>query len=126
MELIERSGGAKVGETHDSDTCESGPPDRQSERLDRRGRKEDGFREILAVAVAHIDSEATSHELFRSLKRRGLSGVELMVSDDHEGLRSAISRHFQGVAYQRCQVHYMRNLLRMVAPHQSARSSGRT
>lgn len=38
-----------------------------------------------------------------------------MVSDDHEGLKSAIARHFQGAAHQRCQVHYVRNLLGMVA-----------
>jgi putative transposase len=79
------------------------------------GVGEDGFREILAVEVADTESEATYHEVFRSLKRRGLSGVELVVSDDHEGLKNAISRHFQGAAYQRCQVHYMRNLLGMVA-----------
>jgi transposase-like protein len=78
------------------------------------GVREDGFREILAVEVADTESEATYHELFRSLKRRGLSGVELVVSDDHEGLKSAVNRHFQGAAYQRCQVHYMRNLLGMV------------
>jgi transposase-like protein len=78
------------------------------------GVREDGFREILAVEVADTESEATYHELFRSLKRRGLSGVELVVSDDHEGLKAATARHFQGAAYQRCQVHYMRNLLGMV------------
>jgi putative transposase len=78
------------------------------------GVREDGFREILAVEVADTESEATYHELFRSLKRRGLSGVELVVSDDHEGLKSAVCRHFQGAAHQRCQVHYMRNLLGMV------------
>ena len=37
-----------------------------------------------------------------------------MVSDDHEGLKRAVCRHFQGAAHQRCQVHYMRNLLGMV------------
>jgi len=78
------------------------------------GIREDGFREILAVEVADTESEATYHELFRSLKRRGLSGVELVVSDDHEGLKAATARHFQGAAYQRCQVHYSRNLLGMV------------
>jgi putative transposase len=78
------------------------------------GVREDGFREILAVEVADTESEATYHELFRSLKRRDLSGVELVVSDDHEGLKAATARHFQGAAYQRCQVHYMRNLLGMV------------
>ncbi len=78
------------------------------------GVREDGFREILAVEVADTESEATYQELFRSLKGRGLSGVELVVSDDHGGLKAAIARHFQGAAYQRCQVHYARNLLGMV------------
>jgi putative transposase len=79
------------------------------------GVRDDGFREILAVEVAETESEATYQELFRSLKRRGLSGVELVVSDEHEGLKAAIARHFQGAAHQRCQVHYARNLLGMVA-----------
>jgi putative transposase len=79
------------------------------------GVREDGFREILAVEVADTESEATYQELFRSLKSRGLSGVELVVSDDHKGLKAAITRHFQGVSWQRCQVHYARNLLGMVS-----------
>jgi putative transposase len=77
-------------------------------------RAADGFREILDVEVADTESEATYHELFRFLKARGLSGVELVVSDDHEGLKAAIGRHFQGASWQRCQVHYARNLLGMV------------
>ena len=76
--------------------------------------RDDGLREILAVEVADTESEATYQELFRSLKARGLSGVELVVSDDHEGLKAAIARHFQGASHQRCQVHYARNLLGMV------------
>lgn len=79
------------------------------------GVRDDGYREILAVEVADTESEATYQELFRSLKRRGLSGVELVVSDDHEGLKAAVSRHFQGASWQRCQVHYARNLLGMVS-----------
>ncbi|MBA2784276.1 MAG: IS256 family transposase [Rubrobacteraceae bacterium] len=76
--------------------------------------RDDGFREILGVEVADTESEATYQELFRSLKRRGLKGVELVVSDEHEGLKAAAFRHFQGASHQRCQVHYMRNLLGMV------------
>ena len=76
--------------------------------------RDDGFREILAVDVADTESEATYQELFRSLKSRGLSGVELVVSDDHGGLKAAIARHFQSASHQRCQVHYARNLLGMV------------
>ena len=79
------------------------------------GVRQDGFREILGVEVADTESEATYQELFRSLKARGLSGVELVVSDDHEGLKAAVFRHFQGASWQRCQVHYARNLLGMVS-----------
>ena len=75
---------------------------------------EDGFREILGVEVADTESEASYQELFRSLKARGLRGVRLVVSDDHEGLKAAVFRHFQGASWQRCQVHYARNLLGMV------------
>jgi putative transposase len=77
--------------------------------------RDDGYREILGVEVADTESEATYHDLFRSLKARGLKGVELVISDDHEGLKSALSRHFQGASHQRCQVHYSRNLLGMVS-----------
>jgi transposase-like protein len=65
--------------------------------------RDDGLREILGVEVADTESEATYHELFRSLKRRGLKGgVELVVSYDHEGLKAALARHFQGASHQRC------------------------
>ena len=77
-------------------------------------RGDDGKREILGVAVADTESEANYQELFRSLKARGLSGVRLVISDDHAGLRAAISRHFQGAGWQRCQVHVTRNLLGQV------------
>jgi putative transposase len=78
------------------------------------GVRDDGMREILGVEVADTESEATYQEMFRSLKARGLEGVELVVSDDHEGLKAAVARHLQGASWQRCQVHYARNLLGMV------------
>src|SRR5215210_4088741 len=78
------------------------------------GVRDDGMREILGVEVADTESEATYQDLLRSLKARGLKGVELVVSDDHEGLKAAVFRHFQGASWQRCQVHYARNLLGMV------------
>lgn len=77
--------------------------------------RDEGYREILAVEVADTESEATYHELFRSPKARGLGGVSLVVSDDHEGLKAAIERHFQGASWQRCQFHYAKNLLKLVA-----------
>ena len=75
----------------------------------------DGRREIIAVDVADTESEATYQALFRDLKARGLAGVRLVTSDDHAGLRAAIARHFQGASWQRCQVHYARNLLGLVS-----------
>jgi transposase-like protein len=77
--------------------------------------REDGFREILAVEVADVESEATYHELFRALKERGLKGVELVTSDEHKGLKNAIERHFRGASHQRCQFHYAKNLLGLVS-----------
>ena len=68
-----------------------------------------GKREILAVEVADTESESTYNELFSDLKARGLSGVLLVVSDDHLGLKAAAKRHFQGASWQRCQVHFTRN-----------------
>lgn len=76
--------------------------------------RDDGYREIVAVDVADTESEATYQQLFRSLKERGLSGVELVTSDAHQGLKNAIERHFQGASWQRCQFHYAKDLLGMV------------
>jgi transposase-like protein len=78
------------------------------------GVRDDGKRAILAVDVADTESAATYMTLFRELKARGLNGVRLVTSDDHAGLRAAIDRYFQGASWQRCQVHYQRNLLGMV------------
>ena len=82
------------------------------------GVREDGKREILAVDVADTESEATYQEQFRQLKARGLTGVELITSDEHRGLVAAIKRHFQGASHQRCQVHFSRDLLGMVSASQ--------
>jgi putative transposase len=81
------------------------------EVLVNSGVRADGYREILAVDVADTESEATCQEVFRNVRQRGLRSVELVTSDDHPGLRTAIRRHFQGASWQRCQVHVTRNLL---------------
>ncbi len=78
------------------------------------GVRSDGHREILAVTVADTESEATYHHLFADLTARGLSGVRLVTSDAHKGLKAAIGRHFQGASWQRCQVHFARDLIGMV------------
>jgi putative transposase len=69
-----------------------------------------GRREVLDWRVADGESEQAWGECFRSLKDRGLSGVTLVVSDAHRGIRSAVQRHFQGAAWQRCRVHLKREL----------------
>ena len=71
----------------------------------------EGYRELLGYSIGDSESEASWSELFSSLKDRGLSGVELVVSDQHKGLVAAVARQFQGVLWQRCQVHFARNVL---------------
>ena len=78
------------------------------------GIDEQGYREILGVWIADTESEASWSEVFNELKMRGLGGVRYIVSDDHKGMRRAIDRHFQGVHWQRCQVHFVRNVLARV------------
>lgn len=70
-----------------------------------------GHRSILDVAVSHSENEADYREFFTGLCERGLTGVELIISDDHKGLRQAITACFTGASWQRCQVHFLRNLL---------------
>ena len=80
-----------------------------------------GTRRILGLQIADSESEASWSTFLVWLKGRGLTGVELMVSDAHQGLVQAMRRHFQGVSWQRCQVHLMRDILgRCPASHQRA------
>ena len=79
------------------------------------GIGEDGHREVLGTYLGDSESEATWSDVFKALKGRGLEGVQYVVSDDHEGLVTAVQRYFQGVIWQRCQVHLVRNLLAKVS-----------
>jgi len=74
-----------------------------------------GKREILDWRVADSESESNWSQVMRSLKDRGLQGVKLITSDAHRGIRAAIERHLQGVAWQRCQVHYKREMCNKVS-----------
>jgi putative transposase len=74
-----------------------------------------GGREVLDWRLGDSESEATWGQVFRDLKDRGLAGVERIVSDAHRGIRAAVDRHFQGVVWQRCQVHFKRELARKVS-----------
>jgi len=75
----------------------------------------EGRREVLDWRVCNSESEETWGEVFRSLKDRGLRGLKAIVSDAHSGIRAAITRHFQGVPWQRCRVHYKREMGRKVS-----------
>ena len=84
------------------------------------GITSEGHREILGCTVTNSESFEAWDAFIEGLKRRGLKGVEYVVSDDNKGLRNAISKHFQGTLWQRCQVHYMRNFLSKLAKSEQA------
>ncbi len=71
----------------------------------------DGNREVLGLEVGDSEDEVFWTSFLRSLRDRGLGGVQLVISDAHSGLKAAIGRVFHGAAWQRCKVHLMRNLL---------------
>jgi transposase-like protein len=75
------------------------------------GVSADGRREILGLEIGDSEDEAFWREFLRGLKRRGLCGVRLVISDQHAGLVAAIGRCLQGAVHQRCRVHFARNLL---------------
>lgn len=66
------------------------------------------------------EEEAFWREFLRSLVGRGLHGVQLVVSDAHEGLKAAIAGVLQGASWQRCRVHFLRNLLARVPQRDKA------
>jgi putative transposase len=74
----------------------------------------DGRREVLGFDVGDTENESFWTEFLRSLKTRGLDGVKLVISDAHTGLKKAIGTVFQGASWQRCRVHFMRNVLSAV------------
>lgn len=76
--------------------------------------REDGEREIIGVDIGPAESEAFWKAFLRSLCRRGLESVKLVISDAHEGLKKAITAVFAGAAWQRCRVHFTRNALGVV------------
>jgi len=74
----------------------------------------DGRREILGVSVSLSEAEIHWRQFLKSLKKRGLSGVKFVASDDHDGLKAALSAEFTGVIWQRCQCHLQRNAVKYV------------
>lgn len=73
-----------------------------------------GDREVLGVEVGDSESGAFWTSFFKGLRARGLNGVQLVISDHHLGLKAAIAAVFVGAAWQRCRVHFMRNVLARV------------
>ncbi|MBA3472062.1 MAG: IS256 family transposase, partial [Rubrobacter sp.] len=73
-----------------------------------------GEREVLGLDVGPSEDGAFWTAFLRSLVARGLSGVRLVTSDAHRGLKSAIEKVLQGASWQRCRVHFMRNALSLV------------
>jgi transposase-like protein len=74
----------------------------------------DGGREVLGLDVGDSEDGAFWTAFLRSLKARGLQGVQLVISDAHTGLKQAISAVMAGAAWQRCRVHFLRNVLARV------------
>jgi putative transposase len=78
------------------------------------GVRATGEREVLGLDVGPSEDGAFWLQFLRSLVSRGLKGVQLVVSDAHEGLKGAIAAVLQGASWQRCRVHFVRNALALV------------
>src|SRR3954454_4941002 len=78
------------------------------------GVRASGEREVLGLDVGPSEDGAFWLQFLRSLVARGLSGVQLVISDAHEGLKGAIAAVLQGASWQRCRVHFVRNCLALV------------
>ncbi|TGA95347.1 IS256 family transposase [Sporolactobacillus shoreae] len=74
------------------------------------GINEEGYRTILGLKIDDSESTEAWQNYFHWLKARGLKGVDVVVSDDHGGLVSAVQKAFQGATWQRCQAHFLRNV----------------
>ena len=74
------------------------------------GVNSDGRREVLGMQIGHSEAEVFWTDFLRSLARRGLRGVKLVISDSHEGIKASVAKIFSAT-WQRCRVHFMRNAL---------------
>lgn len=74
------------------------------------GVNSDGRREVLGMTIGHSEAEVFWTEFLRSLARRGLRGVKLVISDAHEGIKASVAKVLSAT-WQRCRVHFMRNAL---------------
>ena len=83
------------------------------------GVRETGEKCILGVAVGASETEAFWLQFCRSLLARGLQGVQLVISDAHQGLKNALGLCFSGASWQRCKVHFLRDLVTALPKHEA-------
>lgn len=81
---------------------------------------EKNTREILGLSVDHTENFESWSEFFKQLKSRGLQSPKLVISDAHQGLQKAIQREFIGTTWQRCNVHFKRNIIEKLPKKDSA------
>ena len=82
-------------------------------------------RDILAVEPMYDETEDSWREFFRKLKGRGVKRIRLCVSDAHQGIQNALKKEWIGSSWQRCKVHYMRNILAKIPHKEKARFAER-
>jgi putative transposase len=78
------------------------------------GVNQEGYRELLTVEAAGGERKEAYRNLLKGLNDRGLRGVQLVISDDHEAIKQAVMSELPGVQWQRCVVHFERNILAQV------------
>jgi transposase-like protein len=83
------------------------------------GVRESGEKCVLGVAVGSSESQQFWLEFCRSLLARGLKGVQLVISDAHVGLKQALAQCFPGASWQRCRVHFLRDLVTALPRHEA-------
>ena len=81
------------------------------------GVSAEGTREVLGIAIGDSEDAAFWTQFLESLRKRGLGGVQLVIGDSHLGLKAAIAKVFPESSWQRCRVHFMRNVLVKVPKH---------
>ena len=84
------------------------------------GINPEGRREILSARLYDSETEIEWESFFDDLKNRGLTGVELAISDVHNGIQESVTRSFLGAAWQFCHVHFMRNLMKLIPKKKSS------
>ena len=85
----------------------------------------DGRREVLAIEPFYSESNESWAAFFKKLKARGVKRTALVISDAHQGIQNAVKTEFTGTSWQRCKVHFMRNILAYVSPKSKALFSDR-